>query len=106
MKNKLDFMDEDYKKYLELKKKFERSKIDFFKWINALHTCILTTQPHPIKEDLDPKKQTTLEYWKKRAELAEKYISESPCDPDITTEQLNAYLQWQEYLKDKTNKNN
>ena len=35
-----------------------------------------------------------LDYWKERCLLAEAYISESPCDPDITAEQLEAYNKW------------
>jgi hypothetical protein len=37
-------------------------------------------------------------YWNARCLLAEKYIAASPCDPDITTEQLRAYQDWQEVL--------
>lgn len=38
-----------------------------------------------------------LEYWKKRCELAEMYIQESPCDPDITNSQLAAYGAWNHF---------
>ena len=30
-------------------------------------------------------------YWKTRCEYAERYIEESPCDPDITLEQVEAF---------------
>ncbi len=30
-------------------------------------------------------------YWKKRCELTEKCLDESPCDPDITSEQITAH---------------
>ena len=40
-----------------------------------------------------------VEYWKKRCELAETYIEESPCDPDIYKEQLDAYNNWCEFKK-------
>ena len=43
-----------------------------------------------------------LEYWKKRCELAEMYIEESPCDPDITMNQLAAYSAWN-HFKNSTN---
>lgn len=33
-------------------------------------------------------------YWKNRCQLAEAYIDESPCDPDITAAQGNAYRAW------------
>lgn len=35
-----------------------------------------------------------LAYWKKRCELAEAYINESPCDPDIFPKQLRAWNKW------------
>lgn len=38
-----------------------------------------------------------IEYWKKRCELAEMYIEESPCDPDITMHQLAAYSAWNHF---------
>lgn len=38
-----------------------------------------------------------LDYWKKRCELAESYIEESPCDPDITINQLAAYSAWNDF---------
>ena len=38
-----------------------------------------------------------LEYWKKRCELAEMYIEECPCDPDITLSQLAAYSAWNHF---------
>lgn len=40
-----------------------------------------------------------LEYWKKRCELAEKYISECPCDPDIYDSQLEAWTEWLVFIK-------
>ena len=40
-----------------------------------------------------------VEYWKQRCELAEAYIEESPCDPDIYAEQWQAYNAWQEFKK-------
>jgi len=42
---------------------------------------------------------TELEYWKQRCELAEKYIEETPCDPDIYEEQIVAYNNWTEFKK-------
>lgn len=43
--------------------------------------------------------QMDLNYWKRRCEAAEKYINESPCDPDITPAQEAAYDAWQEIVK-------
>jgi hypothetical protein len=40
-----------------------------------------------------------VDYWKKRCELAEAYIEESPCDPDIYKEQLDAWNNWCEFKK-------
>ena len=42
---------------------------------------------------------TELEYWKQRCELSEKYIEETPCDPDIYDEQIVAYNNWTEFKK-------
>lgn len=33
-------------------------------------------------------------YWKRRCKAAEKFIKESPCDPDITSKQIEAYNEW------------
>lgn len=38
-----------------------------------------------------------VDYWKTRCELAEKYIEETPCDPDIYEEQIVAYNSWGEF---------
>lgn len=40
-------------------------------------------------------------YWKKRCRLAEKFIKESPDDPDLTKEQGKAYLEWLKFKQDK-----
>lgn len=40
-----------------------------------------------------------LEYWKRRCELAEKFIREHPCDPDITDKQTENYNRWSEFKK-------
>ncbi len=42
-------------------------------------------------------KKTIISLLKKaqiRLHAAEKYIEESPCDPDITTAQIKAYAEW------------
>ena len=36
-----------------------------------------------------------LRYWEKRCQLAEKYIKEDPCDPDMYSNQAYAYEKWQ-----------
>ena len=38
---------------------------------------------------------------KARLEAAEDYISKSPCDHDITDEQIKAYDKWQNFKKDE-----
>ena len=40
-------------------------------------------------------------YWKTRCLLAEKYIEESPCDPDFYKEQLKAYNKWKDFKNKK-----
>lgn len=42
-----------------------------------------------------------LSYWKSICLAAEKYIEESPCDPDITTDQIIAYDAWLKIVKNE-----
>lgn len=37
-------------------------------------------------------------YWQERCELAESYIRKTPCDPDVTKDQLKAYREWQDFI--------
>ena len=39
-----------------------------------------------------------LDYWKLRCELAEKCIEESPCDPDITSDQIKAHNDYNKFI--------
>ena len=50
---------------------------------------------YPIKPKFD------WEYWKHRCLAAERFIEESPCDPDIYPEQMDAYNEWQKLVKDE-----
>lgn len=43
-------------------------------------------------------------YWRNRCLLAEKCLSESPCDPDITNEQINAHNSYNEFIEAFGNK--
>lgn len=38
------------------------------------------------------------EYWKRRCKLSEKYSDESPCDPDITKEQIKAWRAYADFI--------
>lgn len=38
------------------------------------------------------------EYWRRRCELAERCLEVSPCDPDITKEQIVAHKAYDEFL--------
>lgn len=38
-------------------------------------------------------------YWKERCKLAEKCLEESPCDPDITSEQIKAWEEYHKFIK-------
>lgn len=42
------------------------------------------------------------EYWRKRCELAERCLEESPCDPDITKGQIMAHKAYNEFLSSPT----
>lgn len=39
-----------------------------------------------------------LEYWKKRCELAENIEAANPCDPDINSDQIKAYKEYNYFL--------
>ena len=41
---------------------------------------------------------TELEYWKQRCLLAEQVIAESPCDDDITEDQIAAWGDYRYFL--------
>lgn len=45
-------------------------------------------------------KLTELEYWKQRCELAEKCLEASPCDPDITSDQIKAWSEYHKFIKE------
>lgn len=49
----------------------------------------------PIKPKFD------WEYWKHRCLAAEHFIEESPCDPDIYPQQIEAYNEWQKWVEDE-----
>ena len=40
-------------------------------------------------------------YWKTRCRLAEAIVEASPCDPDITTEQIEAHQNYQSFLNNQ-----
>jgi len=42
-------------------------------------------------------------YWKQRCLLAEKCMEESPSDPDITTAQIEAHKEYNEFLSNQKN---
>lgn len=42
-------------------------------------------------------------YWEKLCHAAERYIEESPCDPDITSEQIKAYIEWKDIVNKESN---
>lgn len=38
------------------------------------------------------------DYWKQRCLLAEKCLEESPCDPDITSDQIKAWNAYHKFI--------
>jgi len=50
-------------------------------------------------------KINTDSYWKQRCLLSEKFIEESPCDPDITSTQIHAYENYKTFLKENNEPN-
>jgi len=59
-----------------------------------------------MKNEMEQQTETfaELEYWKQRCLMAERFIDESPCDPDITPEQINAYANWQYFVNQENKK--
>ncbi len=47
---------------------------------------------------------TEIDYWRARCEKAEKFISESPCDPDVTKGQIWANDSWQAAVAGESDK--
>lgn len=43
---------------------------------------------------------TGVDYWKRRCKAAERFIEQSPCDPDITPKQIEAHEAWQEIIEE------
>jgi hypothetical protein len=39
-----------------------------------------------------------VDYWKQRCLLAEKCLEESPCDPDITSDQIKAHNAYNKFI--------
>ena len=39
-----------------------------------------------------------VDYWKQRCLLAEKCLEESPCDPDITSDQIKAWNAYHKFI--------
>lgn len=51
-----------------------------------------TNSLHPGVKNLS--KMDAFDYWRKRCTAAENFIKESPCDPDITQDQIKAHTVW------------
>ena len=60
--------------------------------ITVTHSCKSDSELFPNK-------------WKERCLLAENYINETPCDPDIYQEQLEAWSEWITYKQSMENTN-
>lgn len=41
---------------------------------------------------------SAVDYWKQRCLLAEKCLEESPCDPDITADQIKAWNAYHKFI--------
>jgi hypothetical protein len=54
--------------------------------------------PDNVTHWLRPVPGTLIEYWKHRCKLAEKVIEASPCDPDITSQQIKAHDEYKKFL--------
>ena len=79
---------------------FYNTATAFFKGHFSVRNVTHVLVKKPI-EDVIKERMPTEEYWKKRCELAEKFILESPCDPDIHEDQIKAYNEWTDFKGDK-----
>jgi len=59
--------------------------------------------PEQIEKYFQDYAESHIQYWKKRCELAEKFIQESPCDNDITDAQLMAWTQYNTFVNSSEN---
>lgn len=72
---------------------FNQNDISWYKLVEWLDESLPSTG-----EDVQtPSASVGMEeaYWRERCLAAELFIKESPCDPDITKEQIEAYSKWQ-----------
>ena len=53
-----------------------------------------STPPQLNKPNVSGSLPPSADYWEKRCKAAEKFIDESPCDPDIHADQIKAYDEW------------
>ena len=72
------------------------------KWVSDL--CRTGARAWSLRVPPDPENDPDMvfgelanrvEYWQKRCLAAENCIEKSPCDPDITKEQIEAHKQWE-----------
>lgn len=57
-----------------------------------------------LKADVSDALNADVDYWKQRCSLAEKCLEESPCDPDVTSEQIKAWDAYHKFLGKAGNK--
>ncbi len=63
---------------------------------------IMNTQQHKNMIEEKNSEISDLDYWKTRCQLAEKCLDETPCDPDITYEQMKAWDAYHEFISSWT----
>lgn len=56
-------------------------------------------QPQLMQADVSGSLPPSAEYWEERCLAAEKFIEESPCDPDIHEDQIRAYDAWKSIVE-------
>lgn len=93
MKKDLSWNDvkEKYLEYYRLDNFTENmaTDIDFGYWL--VKNCSIPVVSGSVLSELD--------YWKIRCKLSEAIEAENPCDPDITTEQINAYSDYNKFIE-------
>lgn len=61
-----------------------------FVWVYNGNKSILIEKEEPLQRDMA--------YWQRRCELAEAIIEHTPCDPDVTQEQIVAHSAYNHFI--------
>jgi hypothetical protein len=94
----------------EIIDQWDREEISYSRMVEMLNEIAFNyftpspdTKAAELEKELDSMTELK-DYWYNRCYQAEFFIDKSPCDPDITQEQIEAYRLWEESKRNKPNK--